>query len=310
LRFSIGITIHNEERNIGRLLAALAAEALAGLGLDQVVVVSSGSTDRSDAIVSAAARTDPLVRLIVEPERRGKASAINQFLSAANAAEVLVLMSGDILPAPGTIEKLLQAFADPRVGMCGGRPVPTGEPTRLIHRIVRLQWELHHQVSLHTPKLGEVVAFRNVVDRIPTDTAVDEAAIEAAIEAQGYTLRYVPDAIVWNKGPETIADFLRQRRRIAAGHHHLTRTQRYQVATGKNGFVARVALGHFLAHPGELPVAAATAALEGYGRLLGLWDLKVKGKNPYVWEMAASTKDLTPGAAPVAAADRVRRKEA
>ena len=99
LSFSIGITIHNEERNIGRLLEVLRSQELESRGLGRVIVVSSGSTDRSDAIVAAVAADWPAVSLTTEPERRGKASAINRFLEEAGTSpDALVLMSGDVLP--------------------------------------------------------------------------------------------------------------------------------------------------------------------------------------------------------------------
>lgn len=292
MRFSIGITIHNEERNIGQLLEALRREPLGPLGLERVIVVSSGSTDRSEAIVHEIAASWDRIDLVVEAERRGKASAINRFLESARDVDILLLMSGDVVPAPGAIALILDAFRDPGVGMAGGRPVPRGAARNLVERVVRLQWDLHHEVSLHHPKLGEVVAFRNVIESIPEDTAVDEAAIEAIFRDRGARFAYVGDAVIWNKGPENVADFLRQRRRIAAGHHHLSKTQRYQVSTSKNGFVARVALRALIRTPSRWGVAVVTALLEAWGRALGLYDLLVKGKNPYIWDVAKSTKDL------------------
>ena len=59
-------------------------------------------------------------------------------------------------------------------------------------------WSMHHTLALHSPKLGELVAFRRVVGAIPKDTAVDEAAIEAAVKRSGYAIRYAGDAIVFN----------------------------------------------------------------------------------------------------------------
>lgn len=294
--FSVGIIIHNEERNVGRLLVSLDEAFRADPRLERVVVVSSASTDRSDEIVRAAAQRWPIVRLIVESQRRGKASAINLFLAAARSSKICVLMSGDVLPKPGALPKLLDAFVDPRVGMVAGRPVPVAGSGGLATRLARMQWDLHHEVSLQSPKLGEVVAFRNVVAELPADTAVDEAALESLLTERGFRLAYVPDAIIFNKGPDTIGDFLKQRRRIAAGHMHLRATRRYAVATSKSGPVLGATLGLLRREPSRVGTAAATAALEVVGRYLGWWDYRVRGKNPYVWEIAKSTKDLGDGA--------------
>jgi glycosyltransferase involved in cell wall biosynthesis len=290
--FSIGITIHNEEGNIGRLLEALEREGLERFGLGQVVVVSSGSTDRSEAIVGEHAQGWPALTLVTEPERRGKASAINLFLeTVGEASEVLVLMSGDVLPEPGAVLKLVVAFDDTSVGMVGGRPSPTG-CKGLIGEVVRLQWELHHEICLEDPKLGEVVAFRNIVRRIPPDTAVDEAAIEAIMRERGLRLAYVPEAVIRNKGPETVADFLKQRRRIAAGHRHLKTTSHYEVSTHGPGRILRLMAGVVRREPARLPWALVAAGLEVVGRVQGLYDLHVRHKNPYIWDVATSTKEL------------------
>src|SRR5439155_22864973 len=101
--------------------------------------------------------------------RRGKASAINLFLEEARGADACVLLSGDVLPERGAVAKLLDALDDPKVGMAGGRPVPRPGDGGLVGSIVKLQWDLHHEVSLVSPKLGEVIAFRNVLDGIPAN---------------------------------------------------------------------------------------------------------------------------------------------
>ena len=112
-------------------------------------------------------------------------------------------------------------FADPEVGLTATRPEPVNDPEQFMGFAAHLLWDLHHQMNLHGFKAGEMIAFRKVFERIPQHTAVDEASVEPLIRGQGYQVRYVPEAIVYNKGPETVDDFLRQRRRIFAGHLEL-----------------------------------------------------------------------------------------
>ena len=92
---------------------------------------------------------------------------------------------------------------------------------------VHLQWRLHDRIARQSPKLGEIVAFRNVVPSIPLDTAVDELSIQGLVAHLGYRLVYEPDAVVYNRGPTTVGDFLRQRRRIYAGHLRIRDQQDY-----------------------------------------------------------------------------------
>ena len=47
---------------------------------------------------------------------------------------------------------------------------------------------------------------------------MDEAFVEAIVIKHGLRVIYSPNAIVYNTGPDTIGDFVRQRRRNHAGH--------------------------------------------------------------------------------------------
>jgi cellulose synthase/poly-beta-1,6-N-acetylglucosamine synthase-like glycosyltransferase len=291
LTASVGVMAYNEERNIGRLLEALVGQKLSEVSISEIVVVSSGSTDRTDEIVCECAQMHPRIRLIRQESREGKSSAINLFLSDASA-DVFVLESGDTVPAPECIENLLAPFRDPAVGMTGARPVPVDDPDRFMGFVVHMLWRLHHMLALKSPKLGEMVAFRNIVRSIPKESAVDEASIEAIVVQAGLGLRYVPEAIVYNKGASNVRDFLKQRRRIYAGHLWLSREQSYEVSTKSVGGILDVLFEDLEWRPRTVLWTAGGVALEFVGRLLGVIDFHVLKKNPYTWEVAESTKSL------------------
>lgn len=291
LTASIGVMAYNEERNIGRLLEALVGQKLTDVSISEIVVVSSGSTDRTDQIVTECASMHPRIRLVRQGRREGKSSAINVYLEEARG-DILVLESGDTVPAPECIENLLAPFRDPRVGMTGARPTPVDDPDRFMGFVVHMLWRLHHMLALRSPKLGEMVAFRSFVRAIPRESAVDEASIEAIVVQRGHTLRYVPEAIVYNKGPSTVRDFLKQRRRIYAGHLWLSREQSYEVSTKSVGGILGVLFEDLEWRPRTLLWTAAGVVLESIGRLLGAIDFYILKKNPYTWEVAESTKSL------------------
>jgi len=286
---SIGIMAYNEERNIGRLLEALLKQELVHASLMEIVVVASGCRDRTEAIVRDFMKQDPRIRLMTQDRREGKASAINLFLSIASGG-ICVMESADTIPEKGAIDRLVSPFALSNVGMTGGRPVPVNPPCTFIGYAVNLLWSLHHAISLTSPKLGELIAFRNFIRKIPENTAVDEASIEAIATKAGYELRYVPEAIVRNKGPETIREFLRQRRRIAAGHKHLLREQHYQVSTLRLRGILRILLQRQAWNVRDIFWTAGTVILESAARGLGNFDACVRKQNPFVWDISTTTK--------------------
>jgi cellulose synthase/poly-beta-1,6-N-acetylglucosamine synthase-like glycosyltransferase len=288
---SMGITAHNEEANISALLQRVQAQRLQRVALTEIVVVVSGCTDNTEAIVRQFADGDRRIRLLVQEKREGKASAINLFMRHARE-KVLVLSSADLLPEFDAVEKLVAPLADAEIGMTSCRPVPVNDADEFMGFAAHLLWGLHHQINLNGFKAGEMTAFRKVFERIPTHTAVDEASVEPVVRGQGYQVRYVPDAVVYNKGPETVADFLRQRRRIYAGHLDVKDLLGYAVSTMSGLKILSLLLRNLDWRPKQLVWTWAVVALEVYGRFLGRRDYKSK-RDHSVWEIATSTKQLS-----------------
>lgn len=288
---SIGLLAYNEEKNIAQLLDSLLQQDLETVKIEQIIVVSSNSTDRTDEIVREYERKDNRISLIMQPQRKGKSSAINLFLKKA-IGDVYIIESADTIPASDTIEKLAAPFADETVGMTGGRPQPVNDKKSFIGFAVWFLWYLHHKMALQSPKIGEMAAFRNIVKQIPEKSAVDEASIEAIIHDHNLSIKYIPEATIRNKGPENVADFIKQRRRIYSGHLWLAENQNYTVSSQDPGFIIRITLAELTWNPIKNLKILFTISLEVWGRFLGWWDYKIKKKNPFKWDISESTKDL------------------
>jgi cellulose synthase/poly-beta-1,6-N-acetylglucosamine synthase-like glycosyltransferase len=114
---SVVIAAGNEEKSIRRKLEQT-------LLLDyppdrlEVLVVSDGSTDGTDEEVSRF--TDPRVRLIRVPERRGKTNAQNVAVRECRH-EVLVFSDATTVYHPRSLRYLAGNYADPSVGAVSGR---------------------------------------------------------------------------------------------------------------------------------------------------------------------------------------------
>ncbi len=287
---AVGITVYNEERNLDALLAAVTRERGPHVDVRQIVVVSSGSTDQTVEIARAWASRDPRVEVAIDAERRGKATAVNQFLDRVHAGtQVCVLSGGDMLPRAGCLDALVAPFADRTVGMTGAHPMPTNPSERWVDRIVHMQWTLHHRLALRAPKMGELVAFRPDVPRLDPETVVDEAWLETIAIGRGQRLVYVPDAVVWNRGPSVLRELLDQRRRVFCGHLWLHGTRDYDVASFSSRRVVRAALDHLRDHPADAPAMMVAGLAELAGRTLGTVDY-LRGEKPFVWQTIESSK--------------------
>jgi len=290
---SVGIMAYNEEANIGRTVRAILEQQGPCVRIKEVIVVASGCTDNTVPIVEEITRQVPRVKLLIQEKRAGKASAINLFLKEA-VSPILVLIGADVIPEATALEHLCSPFRDPATGMVGGRPVPLNDPATFMGHAVHLLWCLHDHLARVNQKLGEVIAFRNVISSIPVESPVDELSIQALISQLGYRLVYEPTCVVHNKGPVTVGDFLKQRRRIYAGHLQVRNQQHYESSTMKVGSIAsqlNACREIALSSPKRQIWTLGTIALEGCARMLGYYDY-LRKREHHIWQMADSTKEL------------------
>jgi len=155
---------------------------------------------------------------------------------------------------------------------------------------INLLWSLHHKISLKSPKFGELIAFRNIIEKIP-NTAVDEEYIAMIVQKKCFLAKYMHDAIVFNKGPTTARDFLKQRRRIYCGHLELKKKKNYEVPTINNFNILKNLIVNLNISPKHLIWTFGAVMLEAYARLLGMIDFYSKREHT-IWEIAESTKRL------------------
>ena len=94
----------------------------------EIIVVSDGSTDKTDEIVKDFASKG--VKFLRQKPRAGKTSAINMAVREATG-EILVFSDANSIYAPDALKKLVQNFADPDVGYVTGKMIytnPDGSP--------------------------------------------------------------------------------------------------------------------------------------------------------------------------------------
>jgi len=226
------------------------------------------------------------IELIEEEVRKGKAHSINLALERIES-DIILMESADTIPKEDTIEKLLLPFNQDDVGMTTARPFPRDEKDTFLGFAINMIWSLHHMVSLEQAKTGEMVAFRNVIDTIPKKLATDESFIEFIIKEKGYKVEYVPDAIVFNKGPSSVSNLIKQRRRIFNGHLHIKDEYGYEVSTIDTVRIMKKIKEFAKNEKGLKNIVwmAASISVEAWARLLALVDFYFLKKIPYKWEM-------------------------
>jgi cellulose synthase/poly-beta-1,6-N-acetylglucosamine synthase-like glycosyltransferase len=227
----VGICAYNEENNIGNLLNNLCRQYIPKpFRITEIIVVSSGSTDRTDEIVKKMAEKDARIRLISEKERKGKAHALNLFLEKAKG-EILVVVSADTEPKDGSVARLLEAIKDDVGGACA-KTIPLYRKNTVLSVFYNFLWRVHNRMLFKEMKNGELShlggdmwAIRSrIVTRIPPNIINDDAFIGITIKRKGWKVVFVPNAEVFIRSPCTPLEYITQRERVLIGHKQIEKT--------------------------------------------------------------------------------------
>ena len=286
IRVSVGVFAHNEEKNVEGLLKSILRQRTKVAWIKEILVISSGSHDKTNRMVRELRTKDGRIRLLEEHTRRGKSAAINKFLRVAKE-ELVVTISADLRLAPTAIEEIVLPFLNEDVGMAGARPKPVNVRGNSIGKEIALLWELHHQISLIKPKCGEMVAFRNIVKKIPREALADEATLEVLLTLLGYGVVYAPRSVVYNRGPLSVTDYIRQRRKIFVGHQWVAKRFNYRVVTMQWEQIMKAVVSYLLSNPGEIRPLVRLIMMEAMAQGVGWIDYHVLEKNPFVWKMVS-----------------------
>ncbi|HKM09110.1 MAG TPA: glycosyltransferase [Candidatus Methanomethylophilaceae archaeon] len=292
IRISIGICAYNEEGNIERSIRSLYEQEEDGFEIADVIVISSGSTDRTDDIVTELLPEFKNLRFLPQDNREGKNSAINYFLDNKEAPIAVLLNADNVFSDERSLANLIRPFSDPKVGIVGGHPIPTNMDDSIACFASNLLWSMHHHLSLVCPKIGELVAFRDIGTRLPKKSQSDEDILRMKLEEAGYIGAYAPDAVIFNRGPETVSDFIKQRTRVNIGELYMKKVYGYDIPTWDKRLLIG-ALSDTIRGTGLHPVKMTAAiTMEIYSRLKASWYVRCDKGDMSLWDPIATTKDL------------------
>lgn len=224
--FSIGVCASDSAPCLPSLVSFLIEES-SGLTceLRRLTVVASGCEAATVSALRTGAGSDPRVAVLVEPERRGKAEAINRIVENSEG-EYLVFVNADAVPEAGSIGKLLSlAAGSESVGCVSGSPAFEGSGG-LFGDALGLMWSAHNLVSERLNHAGLsnhssdelLLVRRSLMSRLPHSLVNDGAYIGGLATARGLRVLFCDDARVRISVPSRPHEMVRQRRRIIFGH--------------------------------------------------------------------------------------------
>ena len=172
--------------------------------LCEVVIVSDGSTDGSDEILSVY-QQNQRVRALVHPQPKGKASGVNAGVAAARGDIVLFTDARQSLESDA-LRLLMENFADPAVGCASGELMLGDRDSGESAAGMGLYWQVEKLVRQLESKGGSVVGAtgalyavrRHLLSPLPTETVLDDVYIPMQVVRQGFRVVLDERARAWD----------------------------------------------------------------------------------------------------------------
>jgi glycosyltransferase involved in cell wall biosynthesis len=190
----------------------------------EIIVVSDGSTDGTDAIV--ARHPDPRVRLVRQEPRAGKSAALNRGAAAARG-ELLVFTDANAMFGREALARLAAPFADPRVGLVTGHGLyadATGDARAVSSGYVRYEAALRageSALGFQSSADGAIYALRRSLYRELRSTEVNDFLHPIQAALAGFTSHFEPDAYTVEPPSKSGGQEFRRHVRIVAQGMHL-----------------------------------------------------------------------------------------
>jgi cellulose synthase/poly-beta-1,6-N-acetylglucosamine synthase-like glycosyltransferase len=219
-----GVTLivpaYNEARHLPAKLANLKALLYDSDRL-HVIFVSDGSTDDTNEILSEL-KDEPNVQLVLLPDRRGKANALNEAVSRANTG-ILVFSDAATLFAPDAIRSLVRHFGDPTVGVVCGALQFQGSSASDQTEGVYWKYEcmlrvMEARLGINLQASGAIYALRRECwAPLDPDTLIDDFVIPMTARRLGYRIVHDPEAVAIDFAASSIEGEFTRRVRLAVG---------------------------------------------------------------------------------------------
>ncbi len=214
------VTAYNEEDFVD---AKIANSRILDYPADKLefVWVTDGSDDKTNELLSKY----PEVRVLFEPERKGKINAMNRGMDFIDS-EIVIFSDGNTLLNKNSIREIVNGFSNSKVGcIAGEKRIEITQKEDAAATGEGLYWKYESWIKKLDSSngscvgaAGELFAIRkNLFFKVSPDTILDDFIISLTIAMQGYKIDYAPDAYATENPSDSIKEEMKRKIRIAAG---------------------------------------------------------------------------------------------
>lgn len=187
----------------------------------EIVIVSDGSTDRTDEIVKSFDSSG--IRLFRVEGRVGKTEARNQAVLAMRH-EIIVFSDATAVYEKDAIRKLVRNFADKSVGMVSGNLTYFEKGQSSMGLATKLYWNYEKAIKKAQSKLytltgavGCINAFRRKLYHVLPPNIIEDFTEPLMIVAQNYRIVYEEEAVSYERTTQKPSQEFKMRVRVIRG---------------------------------------------------------------------------------------------
>ena len=184
------------------------------------IFVTDGSDDGTEEIVARF----PLIKLLHDPVRRGKISAMHRAMQEITT-EIVVFTDANTIINRDALLQICRHYSDERTGaVAGEKRIDISHITDAVSG-EGIYWQYESALKKYESALysvigaaGELFSIRTALYQpVRSDTIQDDFMISMQIAQKGYRIRYEPAAYTTEKATVSIAEERKRRIRIAVG---------------------------------------------------------------------------------------------
>jgi len=216
IKVTIGIPVFNEEANIGILLGDLLKQDCGEFLINEIIVSSDGSSDRTLEAVRKI--KSGRIRVIENKDRKGIARGLNQILREAKG-DVLVTLDGDIrIKDRKFILRLIKPIMKSGADLTSSA-IAEVKPVSQIAKTLFVSMKLKRILFDNLEKADNIYTCHGLARaysrkfyinlHFPVSVGNDMYSY-LACRAGGFKYVYARDAVAWYRLPETYKDHTKQ----------------------------------------------------------------------------------------------------
>jgi len=220
LPVTLVVTAYNEEKILAQkiqntLLIDYPAELL------HLLFITDGSADGSDKLVQQY----PAIRLLHQPERRGKYAAIKRAMQQVKTP-VVVFSDANTMLNQACIKNIVAHYGNEKVGgVAGEKKIVRNDTASAVGDAEGLYWQyesfmkkMDARLNTVTGAAGELFSIRTALFKeLDDDLILDDFVISMQICLDGYTIAYEPGAFATELPSISLAEEEKRKLRILAG---------------------------------------------------------------------------------------------